>query len=78
MTCSRILQRTGQVSGPEPGYDATSKIMSSCAAVLLKERQQIISYVNTKGGVFTTADAYATSSLFDELESRGINFKKVE
>ena len=52
--------------------------MSSCAEILLNERSQVINYLNTEGGVFTTADAFASTSIYQKLADKGITFEKIE
>ena len=71
------ITKTARVTGPEPGYDATSKIMASCANVVLGERSQITDYVGVNGGVFTTADALAKTSIYEKLAKRGIEYQKL-
>ncbi len=61
------------VSGPEPGYIATSKIVVSCAIVLLKEQNRM----PVKGGVLTPAVAFANTSLIERLRTHGIRFETV-
>merc|ERR1712150_194455 len=71
------VTKTAKVSGPEPGYDATSKIMASCANVVLGERRNITEYVCANGGVFTTADALAKTSIYETLSEKGIAYQKL-
>ncbi len=61
------------VTGPEPGYIATSKIVVSCAVVLLKEQNKI----PVKGGVLTPAIAFASTSLIERLRNCGFKFEKI-
>jgi short subunit dehydrogenase-like uncharacterized protein len=65
---SSIITR---ITGPEPGYISTSKIVTNCALVLLRERDKI----PVKGGVITPGVAFSRTSLFNRLNSDGITFE---
>lgn len=62
-----------RITGPEPGYISTSKIVTNCALVLLRESEKI----PAKGGVITPGIAFSETSLIDRLYSDGIVFENV-
>jgi short subunit dehydrogenase-like uncharacterized protein len=57
----------------EPGYICTSKIVTNCALVLLRESEKI----PVKGGVITPAIAFSNTSLIDRLNADGILFENI-
>jgi hypothetical protein len=59
-----------EVAGPEPGYVATSRILTAAALTLLQDRASI----SIAGGVFTPGAAFRQTKLVDRLASRGITF----
>lgn len=58
------------VSGPEPGYDATSKIVCACALTLLRDRQRM----RHQAGVVTPGAAFRGTHLVERLERAGLRF----
>jgi len=62
------------IEGPEPGYDATSKILVSAIRTLLEERDIILNNLAGSGGVTTTAFAFQKTNIIGRLQERGINF----
>ncbi|CAF0812957.1 unnamed protein product [Brachionus calyciflorus] len=62
-----------EVSGMEPGYVSTSKIVLKCAFVLLRESAKI----QVKGGVLTPGAAFCKTSLIDRLKNDGFDFKVI-
>jgi hypothetical protein len=62
-----------QITGPEPGYIATSRIVVSCALVLLQEQDKI----PVKGGCITPAIAFGNTTLIDRLQKQGIKFENL-
>jgi len=69
------LTKRATVSGPEPGYDATSKILVSCALTLLEERGKVFDNLGEQGGVSTSALAFDGTDIVYNLESAGLEFK---
>ncbi|CBY35347.1 unnamed protein product [Oikopleura dioica] len=69
------LTKRATVSGPEPGYDATSKILVSCALTLLEERGKVFDNLGEQGGVSTSALAFDGTHIVYNLESAGLEFK---
>jgi len=63
-----------KIQGPEPGYDATSKILVCAIRTLLEERQNISDSLGGKGAVTTTAYAFQNTSIVQRLEDCGISF----
>jgi hypothetical protein len=68
------VQCVVRVSGPEPGYVATPKIMLACAFTLLEERDKLA----IKSGVVTPGAAFLGSGLRQRLERLGISFTLVQ
>jgi short subunit dehydrogenase-like uncharacterized protein len=68
------LTKRAKVSGPEPGYDATSKILVSCALTLLEEREKVFENLGEQGGVSTSALAFDETHIVNNLESAGLEF----
>lgn len=60
------------VSGPEPGYVATPKIVVQACYTLLHEK------ANVPNGVLTPAVAFAKTDLISRLQERGIVFSTVQ
>ncbi|KAF4659193.1 hypothetical protein FOL47_007690 [Perkinsus chesapeaki] len=58
----------GTVTGPDPGYDATSGIFTTLAMVLLTDKKSLKS---TKGGVYTPAAFFRGSSAAKRLTEEG-------
>ncbi|ETV92451.1 hypothetical protein H310_13327 [Aphanomyces invadans] len=58
------------VHGPEPGYVATSRMVTRCAKVILDGHV-------VDRGVLTTASAFANTPLISELNQAGITFRVV-
>jgi len=67
--------KRAKVSGPEPGYDATSKILVTCALTLLEERKKVFENLGEQGGVSTTALAFDGTDIVYNLESAGLSFE---
>jgi len=67
-----------RVSGPEPGYDGTSKILIASVRTLLEDREMILKNLNGSGAVTTTAFAFNGTSLVEKLEERGISFEIIQ
>jgi hypothetical protein len=66
------------VCGPEPGYDATSKMIAAAAIALLEHRASL-----PAGGVFTPGSVFApgspaTARLVSLLAEGGVRFETVE
>ncbi|KAF0377793.1 putative saccharopine dehydrogenase-like protein [Gigaspora margarita] len=61
-----------KVTGPEPGYSATSIIVVQCAYTLLREKTII------PKGVLTPAVSFGKTSLFQNILERGIKFQVLE
>ncbi|KAG0380327.1 hypothetical protein BGX24_009005 [Mortierella sp. AD032] len=59
------------VSGPEPGYVATPKLVVQAAYALLQQKEKI------PNGVLTPAVAFARTTLIDRLQEQGIVFSTV-
>ncbi|KAG0273894.1 hypothetical protein BGZ95_010306 [Linnemannia exigua] len=59
------------VSGPEPGYVATPKMVVQAAYALLQQKEKI------PNGVLTPAVAFARTTLIDRLQEQGIVFSTV-
>jgi len=65
---------TCQVTGPDPGYVATSACLVASAKTILEETHAL----PPGGGVYTPGAVFAkTSKLIDTLQSRGIKFSKI-
>lgn len=60
------------VSGPDPGYTATSSFIIQSALTILKDRDSM-----PVGGVLTPASAFRNTKLVDRLSKRNITFKIV-
>ncbi|XP_074660524.1 saccharopine dehydrogenase-like oxidoreductase [Tubulanus polymorphus] len=60
-----------KITGPEPGYIATSTLMVQAAVVVLKETSKL----PPPGGVLTPGIAFAQTSLVERLSRRNIHFK---
>ena len=69
------LTRLAKVSGPEPGYDATSKILVSCALTLLTERTKVLENLGDQGGVSTSAIAFDGTEIAEHLQRAGLDFE---
>ncbi|CAL4152147.1 unnamed protein product, partial [Meganyctiphanes norvegica] len=63
-----------EVSGPDPGYAATSLMLVSCAMTLLREK----SSCTEKGGVLTPGVAFMNTNILERLQERGMKFKVVK
>lgn len=63
-----------QINGPEPGYDATSKILVCAIRTMLTERKLILSNLSGEGAVTTTAFAFQNTEITQKLIERGITF----
>ncbi|XP_066961736.1 saccharopine dehydrogenase-like oxidoreductase isoform X2 [Macrobrachium rosenbergii] len=59
---------TVKISGPDPGYGATSLMMVACAMTILREKQMCAG----RGGVMTPGVAFAETSLIDRIVDRGM------
>ncbi|KAF9919449.1 hypothetical protein FBU30_011024 [Linnemannia zychae] len=59
------------VSGPEPGYVATPKLVVQAAYAILQQKDKI------PNGVLTPAVAFARTNLIDRLQEQGIVFSTV-
>lgn len=62
-----------RVSGPEPGYVATPRILLAAALTILEERASL-----PEGGVLTPAAAFARSGIIERLNKLGLQFTVVE
>ena len=69
------LTKIAKVSGPEPGYDATSKILVSCALTLLEERAKVKENLGDQGGVTTSALAFDGTEIVRNLQDAGLCFE---
>ncbi|MBF0238934.1 MAG: saccharopine dehydrogenase, partial [SAR324 cluster bacterium] len=61
-----------KVSGKDPGYDETSKMVSESAWVLIKNRESLL----VRGGVTTTA-ACLGNPLIERLQQAGMKFEVI-
>ncbi|CAG8499517.1 7429_t:CDS:2 [Scutellospora calospora] len=61
-----------EITGPEPGYSATSIMLVQCAYTLLREKTII------PKGVLTPAVSFGKTSLFQKISERGITFRVLE
>ncbi|KAG0059185.1 hypothetical protein BGZ89_000590 [Linnemannia elongata] len=59
------------VSGPEPGYVATPKMVVQAAYTLLRQKEKV------PNGVLTPAVAFARTDLIDRLQEQGIVFSTI-
>ncbi|XP_064120928.1 saccharopine dehydrogenase-like oxidoreductase isoform X2 [Macrobrachium nipponense] len=59
---------TVKISGPDPGYGATSLMMVACAMTILREKQKCAG----RGGVMTPGVAFAETSVIDRMVDRGM------
>eukprot|EP00850_Spirogloea_muscicola_P002977 SM000011S19155 [mRNA] locus=s11:1122897:1125438:- [translate_table: standard] len=66
------LELATRLSGPEPGYDATSKIVAQAALCMLVNRQKLVA-----GGVYTPGATFAFMDLQQRLQARGIAFEEI-
>lgn len=55
-----------RLAGPEPGYIATSQLVTEAALCILAERNEIIK-ARSGGGVFTPASAFYGTSMVDRI-----------
>ena len=62
-----------RVSGPEPGYIATSIIIVQCGLTLLEERDSC----PAKGGIFTVGTLLGYTNIIERLHRAGIIFEVV-
>ena len=60
-----------QVTGPEPGYDATSRIVAAAVATLLRDRHRM----GVSAGVVTPGAAFRGTHVLEQLERQGIHFQ---
>ena len=60
-----------KVSGPEPGYYATSVAMVQSAVVMVKEQEKL----PVKGGVYSPGAAFFKTSLINRLHNNGMKFE---
>ncbi|KAG0363381.1 saccharopine dehydrogenase-like oxidoreductase [Gamsiella multidivaricata] len=60
------------VSGPEPGYVATPKMVVQACYTLLKQKEKV------PNGVLTPAVAFARTDLIERLQEQGIVFSTVQ
>jgi len=67
------ITKIASVSGPEIGYDATSKILISCVDTFISERSKILA--ETQGGIFTSASIFRNTQLIKKLSAKNIDFK---
>ncbi|XP_037787469.1 saccharopine dehydrogenase-like oxidoreductase isoform X1 [Penaeus monodon] len=63
-----------KVSGPDPGYGATSLMMVACAMTILREKTSIPG----KGGVLTPGVAFMNTDLIKRIEDQGMTVEVVE
>lgn len=66
-----------EISGPEPGYDATSTIVAAITVTILKHRSTLPSGVHTPGTIFT-ADSLATNDLLKTLALGDVRVSTLE
>eukprot|EP00850_Spirogloea_muscicola_P020332 SM000212S06925 [mRNA] locus=s212:190563:193062:- [translate_table: standard] len=66
------LKLATRLSGPEPGYEATSMIVTQAALCMLVNRQKLVA-----GGVYTPGAAFAYTDLQQRLQARGIAFAEI-
>ncbi|CAG7648319.1 unnamed protein product, partial [Allacma fusca] len=59
------------VSGKNPGYGATGKMLLQAALTVLNERQLL----PRNGGVYTPGVAFARTTLIDRLNAEGVKFE---
>jgi len=59
-----------KVTGPDPGYGATSLMMVACAMTILKEKQNCTG----RGGVMTPGTAFMNTNIIQRLQDRGMTF----
>lgn len=59
-----------EVSGPDPGYEATSLMLVATAMTILREKD----LCTGKGGVMTPGVAFANTKLIDRMVKRGMTF----
>lgn len=62
-----------RVTGPEPGYVATPRLLLAAALTILEERPSL-----PEGGVLTPAACFARSSIIERLNKLGVQFSVVE
>ncbi len=58
-----------EVNGPEPGYDATSKMVVAAALTVLEDAASM-----PAGGVLTPAAAFGRTRLLERLNNVGVTF----
>ncbi|CAL4078332.1 unnamed protein product [Meganyctiphanes norvegica] len=59
-----------KVSGPDPGYGATSLMMVACAMTILREKHNCTG----RGGVMTPGTAFMNTNIIHRLQERGMTF----
>jgi len=59
-----------KVSGPDPGYGATSLMMVASAMTILREKHNCTG----KGGVMTPGTAFMNTNIIQRLQDRGMTF----
>lgn len=64
----------GMVTGGHPGYIATAQCLVQALVTFLDEREKL----PDTGGVFTTAPAFAKTSLIQRLNENGIEFQMIK
>ncbi|KAK0411883.1 hypothetical protein QR680_005899 [Steinernema hermaphroditum] len=68
------VKKAARCDGPDAGYIATSFCVLSAALTVLKDKNTL----PPKGGVFTTAAAFAKTDIYTRLEKFGIRFSVVD
>ena len=68
-----------RVAGPEPGYDATSRIVTCCALTLLHEGERMLDAKNGVGpGILTPGAAFRGTRLIHRLTEQGLRFEVLQ
>uniref|UniRef100_A0A1I7YN01 Sacchrp_dh_C domain-containing protein n=1 Tax=Steinernema glaseri TaxID=37863 RepID=A0A1I7YN01_9BILA len=68
------VKKAARCDGPDAGYIATSFCVLSAALTVLQDRDSL----PPKGGVFTTAAAFAKTRIYERLANFGIKFSMVD
>lgn len=69
-----------RVSGPEPGYDATSRMVVACALTVLEEAPAMLAgkAAGCGPGVLTPGAAFRGTHLVPRLQAAGIRFEVLQ
>ena len=68
------LHTVVRVRGPEPGYDATSRILVAAALTLLEEGSVMLAAGGCGAGVHAPGNAFSGTQLIQRLREEGISF----